>query len=110
RPICKVINCSSLVSQSRTLQKCGMYKNKQLKTIYLRHLTKDFLIENHLFKAFDQGLPIAWEIFFNDEEEKEVLHVYENFDEKKLKPMKEALPDTFTYTKIKAVLAKNKLL
>lgn len=109
RPIAKqVVDDPETPSHMQSYQL--FQSGKSIKDIAKMRDVQEQTIENHLFKAFDQGLPIAWEIFFNDEEEKEVLHVYENFDEKKLKPMKEALPDTFTYTKIKAVLAKNKLL
>lgn len=64
-------------------------------------------IENHIFKAFKDGYPLAWSIFFNDEEEAAVLAVREAVDIEKLKPLKEALPEGYDYTKIKAVLVKN---
>ncbi|RFA36273.1 DNA helicase RecQ [Virgibacillus dokdonensis] len=64
-------------------------------------------IENHLFKAFKDGYPIAWEIFFTSQEEEAVLAAREQLDEPKLKPLKDSLPDTFGYTKIKAVLTKH---
>lgn len=64
-------------------------------------------IESHLFKADKEGLTIAWEIFFTEEEEKVVLDVWQNTEENRLKPIKEQLPDNYTYTKIKAVLVKN---
>src|SRR5690625_937329 len=44
-------------------------------------------IENHLFKGYKTGYPIAWEIFFNSEEEKTVLAARENSDEPQLKPL-----------------------
>ncbi|MFD1036960.1 DNA helicase RecQ [Virgibacillus byunsanensis] len=72
----------------------------------IREMSKQ-TIENHIFKAFQNGHPIAWGIFFNDEEEANVLAVHEQIDEPKLKPLKEALPDGYDYTKIKAVLIKN---
>jgi len=67
-------------------------------------------IEGHLFKAYQDGYPLAWDIFFNDEEENNVLSAYENLEEKRLKPLKEFLPETYTYRIIKAVLVKNGLM
>ncbi len=64
-------------------------------------------IEEHIFKAAKEGFPVSWKIFFNDEEEQNVLEQYELLDEKKLRPLKEALPEEYTYSTIKAVLVKN---
>jgi len=64
-------------------------------------------IENHIFKAYQAGYPLAWGIFFNEKEEQEVLAAHDQLQEPKLKPLKEQLPDTYDYTKIKAVLVKN---
>lgn len=67
-------------------------------------------IEGHIFKAFGQGYPIAWNIFFNEEEEAEVLKVRKEIEEPRLKPLREALPEGYDYTKIKAVLVKNGII
>ncbi|RYG71777.1 DNA helicase RecQ [Lentibacillus lipolyticus] len=67
-------------------------------------------IENHLFKAFKDGHPITWEIFFHADDEKVILKAWEQLEEAKLKPLKESLPDDFSYTAIKAVLVKNGLM
>lgn len=67
-------------------------------------------IENHIFKAFQEGHPLAWGIFFNEQEEAAVLLAHSKLDEPKLKPLKEALPEEFDYTKIKAALVKNELM
>ncbi|SET75902.1 ATP-dependent DNA helicase, RecQ-like [Oceanobacillus limi] len=75
----------------------------------IRELTK-VTVENHLFKAYADGYPIAWNIFFNEKEEATVLAAREQIDEPKLKPLKESLPDDYDYTKIKAILAKNGLM
>ncbi|QKY70540.1 DNA helicase RecQ [Lentibacillus sp. CBA3610] len=75
----------------------------------IRELTPQ-TIEGHLFKAFKDGHPIAWEIFFNQEDEKTILTARREVDEPKLKPLKEALPDDYDYTTIKAVLVKNGLM
>lgn len=80
---------------------------KSLKEIAaIRDMSKQ-TVENHLFKAFKDGHPIAWEIFFNTEEEKVILEARNDVSEPKLKPLKEALPEEYDYTKIKAVLVKN---
>src|SRR5699024_2786718 len=64
-------------------------------------------IENHLFKAYKEGSTIAWEIFFTEAEEEAILGAWEKAEENRLKPIKEQLPESYTYTKIKAVLVKN---
>ncbi|SFE49449.1 ATP-dependent DNA helicase, RecQ-like [Lentibacillus persicus] len=75
----------------------------------IRELTYQ-TVEGHLFKAFKEGHPIAWQIFFNGEEEKAVLDARKELDEPRLKPLKESLPDDYDYTTIKAVLVKNDLI
>lgn len=67
-------------------------------------------IEGHLFKAYKEGYPIAWNIFFNDTEEAAVLTAHEQLDTPKLRDLKEKLPDDYDYTTIKAVLVKNELI
>src|SRR5699024_11368532 len=90
-----------------------MQCNKMLQTVKLLkdtaviRETSQQTIESHLFKAYKSGHPISWEIFFNGEEEKAVLAVREDIDEPRLKPLKDALPEGYDYTKIKAVLVKN---
>lgn len=66
--------------------------------------------ESHLFKAYKEGKPIQWGIFFTDEEETAVLQAREQVEEPRLKPLKEALSDDYDYTKITAVLVKNGLM
>ncbi len=66
-------------------------------------------IENHLFKSADEGESIDWSRLFNEEEEQEVLRVYNELEEKRLKPMKESLTLPLSYAQIKAVLYKNDL-
>ncbi|MHA6250618.1 DNA helicase RecQ [Oceanobacillus sp. CAU 1775] len=67
-------------------------------------------VENHIFKAYKEGHPLAWNIFFNEEEEQKVLATREEVKIEKLKPLKEALPEGYDYTKIKAVLVKNEIM
>src|SRR5699024_1657525 len=83
---------------------------KPIKTIaQMRNLAPQ-TIENHLFQAHEKGHPISWNIFFNKDEEDEVLNVFKNIEGKSLKPIKEQLADNYSYTKIKAVLVKNEKL
>ncbi|GAB3048294.1 DNA helicase RecQ [Virgibacillus ainsalahensis] len=83
---------------------------KSLKDIAVIREFSNVTIEGHIFRAFKEGHPIAWGIFFNEEEEAKVLAAHEEIDEPRLKPLKEALPDGYDYTKIKAVLVKNELI
>src|SRR5699024_4377069 len=83
---------------------------KTIKEIAKRRELTEQTVQNHLFKAAKQGHPIKWEIFFNEEEEKTILAAREQITEPKLKPLKEALPDGYDYTKISAVLVKNGMM
>ncbi|GGA63632.1 DNA helicase RecQ [Ornithinibacillus halotolerans] len=83
---------------------------KTIKDIAAIRDIKPLTIENHLFKAFQDGYPIEWSIFFNEDEEAKILAAREQLEEPRLKPLKEALPEEYDYTKIKAVLVKNGLL
>ncbi|WP_281658907.1 DNA helicase RecQ [Halobacillus sp. Cin3] len=67
-------------------------------------------IENHLFRCVQEGEDISWDYWFDEEQEEQVLQQYHKLEEKKLKPLKEELPDTFTYSMIKAVLIKHRYL
>ncbi|SEH47403.1 ATP-dependent DNA helicase, RecQ-like [Halobacillus karajensis] len=67
-------------------------------------------IENHLFRAAREGNDIQWERWFNEDQEAEVLQAYEQLEEKKLKPLKDSLPEEYPYFRIKAVLVKQNLM
>ncbi|TMN22063.1 DNA helicase RecQ [Lentibacillus cibarius] len=67
-------------------------------------------VENHLFKAFQDGYPLVWDVFFNAEDEKVILETREQLEEPKLKLLKDSLPERFDYTAIKAVLVKNGIM
>ncbi|SFA97311.1 ATP-dependent DNA helicase, RecQ-like [Lentibacillus halodurans] len=83
---------------------------KSIKDIALMRELTPQTIEDHLFKAFKDGYPIAWKIFFNQDEEATILAARDKLDEPKLKPLKASLPDGYDYTTIKAVLVKNGLM
>ncbi|MYL20340.1 DNA helicase RecQ [Halobacillus litoralis] len=67
-------------------------------------------IENHLFRCVQEGENITWDYWFDEDQEEQILQQYHRLDEKKLKPLKEELPETFTYSMIKAVLIKHRYL
>jgi ATP-dependent DNA helicase RecQ len=83
---------------------------KTIKDIAVMRDMVERTIEGHLFKAFKEGHPIAWEIFFNEEEERTVLEAHKGLEEKRLKLLKEALPEAYTYLMIKAVLVRHGLM
>ena len=80
---------------------------KSIKDIAIMRDMNGQTIEGHLFKAYKEGYPLLWDIFFSPEEEKAILEARQQSSENRLKPIKEALPDAYTYTMIKAVLVKN---
>ncbi|RPF50380.1 DNA helicase RecQ [Aquisalibacillus elongatus] len=61
-------------------------------------------ITNHLFKAYNEGYDLDLTHFFTEDEENLVLEQIKDQTDIKLKPIKEALPEHITYTKIRAVL------
>ncbi|WP_430790057.1 DNA helicase RecQ [Virgibacillus flavescens] len=83
---------------------------KSLKDIAVMRDLSPQTIEGHIFKATKEGYPIAWGIFFTEEEEQTVLAVRNELEEPKLKQVKDLLPEGYSYTKIKAVLVKNELM
>ncbi|MUV37465.1 DNA helicase [Lentibacillus sp. JNUCC-1] len=64
-------------------------------------------IEEHIFKAAKEGYPVAWAIFFDEEQETEVLKARSEIEEPRLRELKEVLPEGYSYPCIKAVLVKN---
>ncbi|MFC0015434.1 MULTISPECIES: DNA helicase RecQ [Allobacillus] len=82
---------------------------KTIKDIAIAREVKSMTIENHLFKAYQEGHPLEWILFFTEEEEAEILEARKQIEEPRLKPLKEALDDRYDYTTIKAVLVKNGL-
>ncbi|MFP4661760.1 MAG: DNA helicase RecQ [Halanaerobiales bacterium] len=63
-------------------------------------------IENHIFRAVDEGLDIDIDFLIPDKFEEEILAAIEQEGSEKLKPIKKALPEEVSYTAIKAVLCK----
>ena len=67
-------------------------------------------IESHLFRAYKEGEDIRWDRWFDENQEAHILEAYEQLEEKKLKSLKEILPEDFSYSMIKAVLVKHNFM
>lgn len=84
-----------------------LQKGKTIREIAAIRDLKEQTIEAHIFQASQKGFNLNWSLFFNNKEEEEVLSTHEDIDAAGLKDLKEALPEEYTYRKIKAVLVKN---
>ncbi|MDR7856859.1 DNA helicase RecQ [Tissierella sp.] len=74
-----------------------------------RNFTISTIIE-HLSKSVDKGQVVDWSRFIDDpHKEKEILAAINKVGLEKLKPIKEALPEEYTYEDIRLVIAKNEL-
>ncbi|MGP4059259.1 DNA helicase RecQ [Halobacillus sp. H74] len=88
-----------------------MWQEKQsIKEIAKEREMSTQTIENHLFRCAKEGTDINWDRWFDEEQESQVMKAYDQLEERKLKPLKDALPETFTYSMIKAVLIKHDLM
>ncbi|WP_419893050.1 DNA helicase RecQ [Oceanobacillus kimchii] len=85
------------------------YSGKTIPEIASIRELSETTVETHLFKAGKEGYPLSWSFFLSDKEEQAILATYEEIGESKLKPIKEALSEELSYTKIKAALIKNDL-
>ncbi|MGE7603675.1 DNA helicase RecQ [Peribacillus sp. NPDC097675] len=84
-----------------------LYKEgKSIKEIATLRGLSTISIENHLIKCAEEQLDINWGDFFNQGEYELVLDTAKQLESEKLKPLKEALPDHFSYFKIKAIMVK----
>lgn len=72
-----------------------------------RGLTRN-TVENHLVKCIEEGLEVDFSTFMSKEEEGLIEEAIKEVGPSLLKPIKEHLPETITYTAIKLVLAKLK--
>ncbi|WP_181347690.1 DNA helicase RecQ [Thalassobacillus sp. CUG 92003] len=70
----------------------------------------EITVENHIFRAVKDGATIDWSEWFTDAQEAEVLQAQNQLEETKLKPIKEALPNTYTYRVLRAVLTKHGII
>ncbi len=73
-----------------------------------RNFTESTIAE-HLSRCERDGKSVDWDRFINPEKESNILEVINRIGLEKLKPIKEALSDDFTYTDIKLVISKNGL-
>ncbi|WP_152656931.1 DNA helicase RecQ [Oceanobacillus sp. CFH 90083] len=84
-----------------------LQKGKTIREIASIRDLKEQTIEAHIFQASQKGYTLNWSLFFNSQEEDVILSKHEETDATGLKELKEALPEDYTYRKIKAVLVKN---
>lgn len=84
-----------------------LQKGKTIREIAAIRELKEQTIETHIFQASQKGFNLNWSLFFNNQEEEEILSTQEKIEATGLKDLKEALPEDYTYRKIKAVLVKN---
>ena len=73
-----------------------------------RNFTESTIAE-HLSRCEKNGKTVDWNRFINPEKEEQILSTINRIGLEKLKPIKEALPDDYTYTDIKLVISKNEL-
>lgn len=109
KPGYKVVRNETSDEPTHLISFSSFQSGTSIKDIAIRRSLTEQTIEDHLFKAFKQGFPLVWEVFFTSEQEKAVLEVHQKIEEQKLSVIKEELPEEFTYRIIKAVLIKNSL-
>ncbi len=61
-------------------------------------------IENHLLQAFKEGHPVNWAPYLSQDEKTQILQAAQIVGRDKLKPIKEALPQSISYFAIKIAL------
>lgn len=81
-------------------------EGKSIKEIATLRGLSTISIENHLIKCAEEQMDINWEDFFNQEDYNLVLDTAKQLDSEKLKPLKEELPEYFSYFMIKAIMVK----
>ncbi|SDB81741.1 ATP-dependent DNA helicase, RecQ-like [Pelagirhabdus alkalitolerans] len=84
-------------------------KGYSLSLIASKRAIKESTVEAHLLQAYQEGYPLEWHDFFDQEVEQLVLEVLDEIEEVRLKAIKDMLPDDVSYGMIKAVLLKNDL-
>ena len=107
---------SNIIYKKETAKRSGepshiesyhLYKEgKSIKEIATLRGLSTISVENHLIKCAEEQMDIKWEDFFIQEEYELVLDTAKQLESEKLKPLKEALPDHFSYFKIKAIMVK----
>ena len=65
-------------------------------------------VEEHLLNCLKNGMPVDAGLFVTDEEERMITEAARRCGSRRLKPIKESLPETIGYTAIRFVLCKNR--
>lgn len=84
-------------------------KGKSLQEIALEREIKEITVQDHIIKAATEGKNIDWATVFNDKEEKLILEKIDEVGYEKLRPIKDLLPESIDYFKIKGVICKHEL-
>ncbi len=80
---------------------------KSLKEISdIRGLDEE-IIEKHLFKSYQSGFPLSWNIFFKEQEEQAMLEVKNSLDKPNFEKIRELMPTTISDRAIKAFCVKH---
>ncbi|ARI75967.1 DNA helicase RecQ [Halobacillus mangrovi] len=85
-------------------------ENKSIEEIAKDRGLSPQTVESHLLRRAREIDDFNWNRWFSEDQEHTVLQHYEDLEEKKLKPLKERLPEEYTYSTIKAVLSKHELI
>lgn len=64
-------------------------------------------VESHLFKSYNSGFPLSWNIFFDEEEEKDVLKARNSLEDPSFESIREIVKEEITDRTIKAVCVKH---
>lgn len=83
-------------------------EGKSLKEIAQIRELSEATVFSHILEMAYEGREIEYSQFFSEKEERLITAVIEEAGAAKLKPIKEMLPDSISYDKIKAVIAKIK--
>ncbi|UII58511.1 DNA helicase RecQ (plasmid) [Cytobacillus spongiae] len=85
-----------------------MFKDHMdIKSIAKERGMSTLTIENHLIRAFQEGVMNDWSILFSETEESLIESAVSKVGSELLKPIKEELPNEISYFQIKGFLAKN---
>ncbi|EFM09228.1 ATP-dependent DNA helicase RecQ [Paenibacillus curdlanolyticus YK9] len=96
-------------SGSHLLSLEAFNEGADIKQIAAERELSEVTVEGHLIRGALEGHPLDWERILPAEYETSILEAIEQVGGDKLKPIKEALPDSVTYLMIKACLAKKSL-
>jgi ATP-dependent DNA helicase RecQ len=109
------------VKEDKLELKNNVDRYQQTYNLYLQNLTLKEIAEKrgftvntiieHLSKCVEKGQAVNWDNFMdNPDKEEKILSAINHVGLKKLKPIKEMLPDDISYEDIKLTILKNELL